>query len=43
MKYYFPVTTAKILPPIQVGGENREAPISWMKNVTRSKSKNLEL
>ena len=28
MKYYFSATTAKIFPPIQVGGENREAPMS---------------
>jgi len=31
MKHYFPAITAKILPTIQVGRENREAPISWMK------------
>jgi len=37
MKYYFPVTTTKILPPIQAGRENREAPISWMKYVIEVK------
>ena len=43
MKYYFPVTTAKILLLTQVGRENSEASISWMKDVIGVKVEKLRL